>query len=91
MSAFFIRGSKAWAVPEFWSEGGQKHTFYLLFPIPFSKEIESVSLKKRAKRVGIEHKMCVLGKQETLLSYTIGEKHHFNPIRSSLVITVPLF
>ena len=34
--------------------------------------------------------MCVLGKQETLLLYTIGENHHSNPIRSSFMITVPL-
>ena len=38
------------------------------------EEIESVSLKKRAKKGGvIKHKMSVLGKQETLLLYTIDE------------------
>ena len=44
------------------------------------KEIEIVSLKQRAKKGGgvIKHKMCILGKQETLLLYNIGKNHHFN-------------
>ena len=53
------------------------------------EEIESVSLKKRAKKGGvIKQKMSVLGKQETLLLYTIGENHHFKQIQSCFVIAV---
>ena len=69
-----------------------KKTFYLLCPLPFFlrilKEIESITLKKRAKRGGvIKHKMCFLGYYTI---YTNGKKHHFNPIHSSFVIAVPL-
>ena len=54
------------------------------------KEIESVSLKKRAKRVKvIKDKIFVLDIQETLLLYIISENHHFKPILSSFLIPLP--
>ena len=73
-----------------------KYLFCLTFDLNFLhivKEIESVSLKKTRKKGIIKHKMCALDIQEhiyILIFYTIGEKHHFNLIRSSFVIAVPL-
>jgi hypothetical protein len=64
------------------------HTFYFLCSLPFLrilKWIDSVYLKKRAKKGGvIKHKMCVLGKQKTLLLYTIGENHHLTRFEAVL-------
>ena len=51
------------------------------------KEIESVSPKKRAKRVGvIRDKMCDLDIQDLLLLYIMGENLNFNLILKKIFL-----